>query len=102
MLEEHETADPKANRRITAEEIRNEIKRLVAVITEKTPEEISDTAPFIDELGVDSLAALEILVEVDRKFRIDIPEEEFAGLKSVNDAVLAVQRYLPSLEGAAA
>jgi acyl carrier protein len=79
---------------ITAEEIRREVKRLVAEVTERTPEEVSDTALFIEELGIDSLMAIEILVAVDKKYKIHIPEEEFARIKNVQDAVDVVQRYV--------
>ena len=78
----------------TAAEIRNEVKRLVSKVTERSPEEISDTALFIEDLGIDSLMAIEILVSVEKKYRIQIPEEEFSSAKNVNDAVEMVQRYL--------
>jgi acyl carrier protein len=46
----------------TAERIRCEIKKLIAAVTERDPEEISDTASFKDDLGVDSLMAMEVMV----------------------------------------
>ena len=79
---------------VTAEDIRTEVKRLIAEVTERTPEEISDTALFQDELGVDSLMAMEVMVAVDKKYKINIPEEEFAKIKNVDDTVAVVQRYL--------
>jgi len=83
-----------AQKRATAEEIRREVRRLVAEITERTPEEISDTALFVDDLGIDSLMAIEMLVAVDKKYRIQIPEEEFGKIKNVNDAVEIVERHV--------
>ncbi len=76
-----------------AEEIRNEVKRLIAEVTERTAEEVSDTALFAEDLGVDSLMALEVMVSVDKKYKIHIPEEEFRKIKNVNDAVEIVLRY---------
>ena len=83
-----------AQKQATADEIRKEVRRLVAEITERTPEEISDTALFVEDLGIDSLMAIEMLVAVDKKYRIQIPEEEFGKIKNVNDAVAIVQRTL--------
>jgi acyl carrier protein len=83
------------NGHYTPEQIRIEIKKLIATVTEREPEEIPDTASFADELGVDSLMAMEVMISVDRKFKIDIPEEEFTQVKNVDDAVGMVQRYLP-------
>lgn len=80
---------------ITPEKIRSEIKRLIAEVTERSPEEISDTALFGEELGVDSLMAMEIMVDIDKKFHIDIPEEEFEKIKNVDDAVAIVRHFLP-------
>jgi len=79
----------------TDESIRWEIKRLIASVTEREPEEVSDTASFSEDLGVDSLMAMEVMVAMDKKFRIDIPEEEFVKATNVDAAVAMVLRYLP-------
>ncbi len=79
---------------ITSEQIRAAVKELIAEITEREPGEISDTALFTEELAIDSLAGMEIMVTVDKRFKVDIPEEEFAKIKNVNDAVEMVQLYL--------
>ena len=83
-----------ANQQWTADDIRSDVKKLVAEITEREPEEVSDTANFIEELGIDSLMAIEMLVAVDKKYKIEITEEEFGGIKNVNDAVELVLRHL--------
>lgn len=82
------------NGQITADEVRAEMKKLIATVTEREPEEVSDTALFADDLGVDSLMAMEVMVTVDKKFKINIPEEEFAQIRTVNDAVDTVMRHL--------
>jgi acyl carrier protein len=79
---------------ITPEKIRATVKDLIAEITERESAEISDTASFADDLAIDSLAGMEIMVTVDKRFKVDIPEEEFALIKNVNDAVELVQRHL--------
>jgi acyl carrier protein len=79
---------------ITAEQIRAEVKKLIAEVTEREPEEITDTALFADELGVDSLMAMEVMVAVDKKYKINIPEDEFAKIRNVNDTVEVVQRHV--------
>ena len=86
----------------TADQIRAEIKRLIANVTEREPEEISDAAHFMDELGVDSLMAMEVMIAVDKKFKIDIPEEEFNKATNVNESVAMVEKYLAERDGAAA
>jgi len=88
-----------AQKQITADEIRKEVRRLVAEITERSPEEVSDSALFQEDLGIDSLMAIEMLVAVDKKYRIQVPEEEFAEIKNVNDAVTLVERHLAAKNG---
>ena len=90
------------NGQITDEQIRTEVKRLIAEVTEREPEEISDTALFGQDLGVDSLMAMEVMVTLDKRLKIDLPEEEFNKIKNVNDAVAVVQRYLAMQPGASA
>jgi acyl carrier protein len=85
---------------VSAEQVRTEVKRLIAEVTEREPEEITDTALFADELGVDSLMAMEVMVAVDKKYKINIPEDEFGKIKNVNDTVDVVLRHIES--GAAA
>jgi acyl carrier protein len=85
----------------TADEIRAEIKRLVANVTEREPEEISDTAHYMDELGVDSLMAMEVMIAVDKKFKIDIPEEEFNKATNVDESVAMVEQWIASKADAA-
>lgn len=86
----------------TPEQIRMYIKQLVASVTEREPDEIDDNALFKEDLGVDSLAAIELMVAIDKKFRIDIPEEDFTQVLNVNEAVLTVQRFLPAVATAQA
>ena len=86
--------EPGANGRYSPERVRTEIKKLIATVTERELEEISDTADLAEELGVDSLMAMEVMVTVDKQFKINIPEEEFVQIKNVNDAVEVVMRYL--------
>jgi len=83
-----------------ADEVRTEIIKLVAEITERNPEEISDTALFIEDLGIDSLMATEMLVLMDKKYKIRIPEEQFKSIKNVQDAVATVLLHMTTQPGA--
>lgn len=87
---------------VTAEDIRTEVKKLIAEVTEREPDEITDTALFAEELGVDSLMAMEVMVAVDKKYKINIPEDEFAKIKNVNDTVEIVHRHVAASSNGAA
>ena len=86
----------------TSEEIRAEIKKLVARVTEREPDEVPDEAHYMEELGVDSLMAMEVMIAVDKKFKIDIPEEEFNKATNVNESVKLVEHWLAQSNAAKA
>lgn len=79
---------------VTADHVREEVKRLIAELTEREVDEITDTALFVEDLGVDSLMAIEVMVALDKRYKIDIPEQEFNTIKNVNDSVDSVMRHL--------
>jgi len=53
------------------------------------PEEdkITEAASFMDDLGADSLDTVELIMEMEEEFGIEIPDEEAEKLASVGDAV---------------
>ena len=78
----------------TADYIRSSVKQMVSDIAEVPLVDVTDTASFMDQLGMDSLRALELMVAVDKKYKIKIPESEFVNIANVDQAVAAVQRQL--------
>ncbi|MCK9614480.1 MAG: acyl carrier protein [Candidatus Omnitrophica bacterium] len=64
---------------------KSEIKKLVADIAEKTPEEITDDAKFSEDLGIDSMMALEIVASIEKKYKVVIPEGEIPNIRSLQN-----------------
>lgn len=64
---------------------KSEIKKLVADIAEKTPEEITDNARFNEDLGIDSMMALEIVATIEKKYKVVIPEGEIPNMRSLQN-----------------
>lgn len=50
-------------------------------------DKVVETASFKDDLGMDSLAQAELIMEFEKEFGIEIPEEEAEKLLTVADAV---------------
>ena len=48
---------------------------------------ITIEAKFIDDLGADSLDTVELIMQFEEEFGIEIPDEEAEGLLSVGQAV---------------
>lgn len=76
------------------ENLEQEIRSIVAEIAEKDEEEIEGDLNFVDDLGFDSMMALEILAKLEKKFKIRIPEEELTRLTNLNETVDLVKRHL--------
>ena len=77
-----------------APEMKVKIKEIIANVTNIDPSEIGDTTSFTKELGLDSLSLLEIGVDVDYEFRLELPEERMRGLDSVEQTLELVEERL--------
>jgi acyl carrier protein len=47
---------------------------------------------FVDDLDIDSLSMVEIAVQTEDKYGVKIPDEDLAGLRTVGDVVLYIQK----------
>ncbi len=74
--------------------IEEEIKNIIAEIIEKSPDEILPDAKFFEELGVDSMMALEIMAAIEKKYKIVIPEEKLTQLTTLNETIAVAKEYL--------
>ncbi len=53
--------------------------------------EITPTASFVDDLGADSLDRVELIMALEEKFDLEIPDEKAETIKTVQDAVDYIQ-----------
>jgi acyl carrier protein len=80
---------------MNADAIRTAIKEAIAKVGKIDPKTIRDSASFREDLGLDSLSILETIVEVQCRFKIpDVPDEAFAGIRTIDEAVRFVQDNL--------
>lgn len=76
------------------EDIDAQIKAIVAEILEVDPATINPDARLVEDLGMDSMMALEILVAIEKKFKITIPEEKLAELKTLGSTIAVAKEYI--------
>jgi len=67
------------------------VKRIVAHLIAMDEDQITDSASFEDDLGVDSLDVLEIRMEVEKTFEINIPDEDAEKLTTVGSLIRYVK-----------
>ncbi|HQO58567.1 MAG TPA: acyl carrier protein [Candidatus Omnitrophota bacterium] len=74
--------------------VEQDIRKLVADILETEPEDIDGNARFVQDLGMDSMMALEILAGLEKKYRIVIPEDTLAKFVNLNATIKIVEELL--------
>jgi acyl carrier protein len=79
---------------VSATEIRDVIREAIAKVCKIDTAPLRDEVSFREDLGLDSLAFLETLVEVQYRFQIvDVLDEDVAAVRTVGDAVGLVRRH---------
>ena len=74
--------------------LEKDLREIIATIIEIDPENITLEANFVEDLGMDSMMALEILAGIEKKFKIQVPEEKLNQLRNLNEAIGLTQEYL--------
>jgi acyl carrier protein len=73
---------------MTAVEIRDEVLEILADIApDEDLSDIKDDVPFRDQLELDSMDFLDIVMELRKRHRIQIPEEDYTHLASMESTV---------------
>lgn len=67
--------------------IEQKVIKIIADNQGKKIEEISVDSRFAEDLGVDSLSTVEIMMEIEKEFGVDVPDEEATKIKKVADIV---------------
>jgi len=77
-------------------ELAKDITRILAEVIEMDEAELWEKRDkrFVEDLGVDSMLALEILALLEKKYRIEIPEENILDLVSLQSTIDFVDRKL--------
>lgn len=78
------------------EEIKKSIRTLIQEIGEDmdiAAEKLTDDAKFIEDMGFDSMALLEVLATMEKKFGVSIPESEFPNITTINKCTETVIKY---------
>ena len=75
-------------------DIPDEVRRLVSKLLAVAEDRVKPDASFIDDLGADSLALVDLTLTFEETFDIDIPDEEADNIRTVGDAIISVEKHL--------
>ncbi|MCK4353276.1 acyl carrier protein [candidate division WOR-3 bacterium] len=74
------------------------VKRITIKYIKVPEERVTPEASFTDDLGADSLNLIEIIMDIEKDFGIDIPDEDGERFKTVGDVVEYLRARLSANE----
>jgi acyl carrier protein len=73
---------------MTAEQIRQVVLEILARIApDEDLSDLNDSEPFRDQMELDSMDFLDIVMELRKMYRIQIPEEDYENLVTMSSTV---------------
>lgn len=73
-------------------EIAEQVKQIIAEQLLVDLDEVIEDASFIEDLGADSLDTVEMIMEIEDEFGIEIPDEDAEKISTVGHAIEYVKR----------
>ena len=68
-------------------DLEEKVKEIIAKELGVEREKLTNEASFMEDLGADSLDTVELVMEFEKEFNIDIPDEDAEKLRTVGDAL---------------
>ena len=68
-----------------------DVKEVVVEQLDCDPAEVKEDSKFIEDLGADSLDVVELVMALEEKFDIEIPDEDAEGILTVADALKYIE-----------
>ena len=65
----------------------DEIKEVVVEQLSVNPDEVKPESKFVEDLGADSLDVVELVMALEEKFDIEIPDDEAEKIQTVQDVM---------------
>jgi len=78
----------------TSGNVEKDIIQILANVTGRNAEEFRPEAKFYDDLGVDSIKAIEIIVALEKQYKIRIRDEQIPKMSIVGQVVDIVKKAL--------
>lgn len=83
-------------------DIAEQVRQIIAEQLMVELDEVTDDASFIEDLGADSLDTVEMIMEIEDEFGIEIPDEDAEKLQTVGQAIEYVKKKVQAQQAKAA
>jgi acyl carrier protein len=74
-------------------ELFTKVKQIISEQLGVDEDEVTTTASFVDDLGADSLDQVELVMALEEKFEIEIPDDDAEKLRTVQDAIDYIEKH---------
>lgn len=68
------------------------VKKIIVDQLGVNPEQVTEEASFIDDLGADSLDTVELVMALEEEFGMEIPDEEAEKISTVKAAIEYIEK----------
>lgn len=69
----------------------DEVKEVVVEQLNVNPDEVKEEAKFVEDLGADSLDVVELVMALEEKFDLEIPDADAEKIVTVGDALKYIE-----------
>jgi len=76
--------------------VSEKVKSVIAEQLGVKPEEVTDDAKFVDDLGADSLDTVELVMALEEEYGVEIPDEDAEKLTTVGEAIKYIDEKIAS------
>jgi acyl carrier protein len=76
------------------QELRREVKKLISEVTRIPEKDLKEEARFVEDLGIDSMMALEIAAGMEKKYKVVIPEDKIPSIRSLENVYQLMEELL--------
>jgi len=79
-------------------DISDKVKAIICDQLMVDPEEVNPDSSFVEDLGADSLDTVELIMEFEDEFGVEIPDEEAEKISTVGEAIAFLENLLAEKE----
>jgi acyl carrier protein len=75
-------------------DIADKVKAIICEQLMVDADEVTDASSFVEDLGADSLDTVELIMEFEDEFGVEIPDEEAEKISTVGEATAYLEKLL--------
>ena len=75
-----------------ADNIQDKVKDIIVEQLGVNPEQVTESASFIEDLGADSLDTVELVMAFEEEFGVEVPDEDAEKLQTVGNVIEYIEK----------